>query len=697
MKNLLWQVKIDMRKTTTRWLTAFFLILLAPLVQAEDRAVVVGINDHPYSPDSKLNGAKPDALAFYDFLQRSEGLRKDQITLLLDGAATTDAIIKTLIQDLKHRSKPGDRVIFYFAGHGYRVKDRNGDEIDDKLDEVLITADVKKPKAAWVIRDDELRILFEAFPDRRILVVIDACHSGSITRSSLGTDEIARWYPSDLPEIPEVLHPALEGLSTSAPRATTRSATFFPAQKHMDIWSAVAAEEVALEVPKGGVFTRAFLEGLSQKKADLNRNGRISNSELLHFVRQKSAAHCARSSLCQTSNKGRLTPEFSGVIERGALFSDVSAPQFVQSTSPITPVIEAPPQPEPVLPNSSGNETQTAESATLTDPTSEPAPQTNPKPQPEPSPILGNTPPSPVETVGTLTTPNLSTSTQPSTDDTSLSQNTTQSALPSTPQTQAAPGSGVSASQLLTSPQPVQNESSPTVTAGLSGQTLSPPVTSQDPNISVTNPLTDPKLAAPAPSALASGDITTGSAPSFDDTPMQEPQVVLNDKALLEDLFTPGDASLVKLSIRPSRRLKIGDVISFDVNAQAGGQIAIFDFNPKGELFQIFPSPLSPTNAEKLGQSWSLEIPNALSRNGRPMQIRVVEPAGTGHLIALLVEDESLDVAALIPSNVNLEPVADARAHLVSLAEALNQSTLDDLGARPLRWHAAILDYEIIP
>lgn len=78
--------------------------------------------------------------------------------------------LKALIRD----SRPGDRLLFHFSGHGGSTYDYSGDEADGK-DETLYPLDMRQ------IIDDEIKVILDTLPvDRRLVGVIDACHSGSM-------------------------------------------------------------------------------------------------------------------------------------------------------------------------------------------------------------------------------------------------------------------------------------------------------------------------------------------------------------------------------------------------------------------------------------------------------------------------------------------------------------------------------------
>ena len=102
----------------TRALSLIALLAAAPAV-AEDRALVVGIDDYAaLGATAGLNGAVADAERFAAYLTERAGFAPDAVTVLADGDATAEAILGALVQDLLQQTRPGDRVVFYFAGKG---------------------------------------------------------------------------------------------------------------------------------------------------------------------------------------------------------------------------------------------------------------------------------------------------------------------------------------------------------------------------------------------------------------------------------------------------------------------------------------------------------------------------------------------------------------------------------------------------
>jgi lysophospholipase L1-like esterase len=121
--------------------------------------------------DGALSGCENDATAM-ERLARGQGF---ETRLLLTEAATRSAVIAA-ITEAAEVLQPGEMFLFTMAGHGGRIPDWNGDELDDgtgtAMDETLCLFDSQ-------LVDDELYLLWSRFREGvRILMVGDTCHSG---------------------------------------------------------------------------------------------------------------------------------------------------------------------------------------------------------------------------------------------------------------------------------------------------------------------------------------------------------------------------------------------------------------------------------------------------------------------------------------------------------------------------------------
>ena len=155
------------------------------------RALLVGISDYdnaledPYKW-ANISGANDILLLSPLFSEHGY-----TVTSLVDSQATHANITKALEQ-LAKDSKKGDVVYIHFSMHGQPFEDLNGDE-EDGWDEALVPVDAEMHYSEGVyegkshLLDDELEVYFNDIrsklgPEGQLLVVLDACHSGTASR-----------------------------------------------------------------------------------------------------------------------------------------------------------------------------------------------------------------------------------------------------------------------------------------------------------------------------------------------------------------------------------------------------------------------------------------------------------------------------------------------------------------------------------
>ena len=176
-----------MRRTIVA--TAFLLsLLLTTQAYAEQRALLVGVGKYSV-PGIDLPGIDLDMERMQETLGIM-GFEPSQIRVLMDENATSKNVIRELETWLRQGVEPEDRVVFYYSGHGSNNPDFDGDE-EDGVDEVLVTHDVRRVRIkgqralTGVVDDDTIGRLIEAIPSKNIWIIVDACHSGTMTRDVL--------------------------------------------------------------------------------------------------------------------------------------------------------------------------------------------------------------------------------------------------------------------------------------------------------------------------------------------------------------------------------------------------------------------------------------------------------------------------------------------------------------------------------
>ncbi|MEO1091717.1 MAG: caspase family protein [Pseudomonadota bacterium] len=508
-------------------------VLAAAPAEAANRALVIGINDYPNLEDGALRSPAADATKFRSFLVEQGWFEEDEISLLLNGDATGAAIRQAIAERLIAETAPGDRVLFYFSGHGTRIEDRDGDE-PDGYDEVLIATDAADGLPDGLLVDDELRELFDRLEERDVMVVVDACHSGTATRAP---------EEDESPEIRKrsvvVLPPGFRGVSRQ-PRPAEPEALGEPPlaadAEARSVWAAAAPAQLAWEDRDGGVFTRLFMEGLAEGVADANGNGQVTSAELLDYVRERTEEWCRKAGPCKAHGLG-FTPHLEGPADR--VMADVAA--------------------------------QPADDAT--DPSAAPA------------------------------------------------------------------GDGA----------PTTDSSTP------------PPATSQTP-------------------VAEEADLPA-----------------LPNAVLASDLLGHRNPAGLQLRMLPGATVPVGDEVQFVAAADRPGMLLVLDVNPAGAIYQLSPSRLSRPGVGRVPAGVEVVIPEAVGASGAPLRIRAVEPSGRGQLVAILVEDPSFDLDAVLGAHLALRPVPNATAYLAAIAELLRRMTVDNGVNRAINWSVAYLDYEIVP
>lgn len=303
---------------------AALVLAAAPPALAADRALIIGIDRYALAND--LLGAENDARNMGRFAEQVWGYSPDQIKVLLSEDATHDNILSALENWLVKDTAPGDRVLLYYAGHGDQTPDTNGDE-SDRMDEGLAPFDTALgPNNQFqnMVVDDDVAALLSQLTDRDVTVIIDSCHSGTISRAI---------RPAGGGGNSRSLRHNLVATSRSAgeePAATREQwlehlneVSFLPEGTDWTIWTAVTHQQLAQEnleaAEPEGLFTGLFLRGVVEKAADANGNGLVTHAELLEYVQAESAAYCRRHpGDCDNG----VTPTLEAPVDR--MFADVA-------------------------------------------------------------------------------------------------------------------------------------------------------------------------------------------------------------------------------------------------------------------------------------------------------------------------------------------------------------------------------------
>lgn len=243
------------------------LAVAAPVPAPEDGrfALLVGISDYPGTRDDLPSG-QHDVEAMRRVLVERYGYRPTNVRVLIDGDATRGAI-RTAIG--AHLGQARTTALLYVSGHGVRLASNPGlaDAEPDGRDEALyVWADPASGGASGargaLILDDEIGAWTDQLGAKRVLVVLDACHSGTGAR---GRREGA-------PPVKEVMIDSLS-LDPAAPWMTPSeapSAAPVASGERTILLAAARAREQAYAGLEGepSLFTRILTEVLAEAPAD---------------------------------------------------------------------------------------------------------------------------------------------------------------------------------------------------------------------------------------------------------------------------------------------------------------------------------------------------------------------------------------------------------------------------------------------
>ena len=219
---------------------------------AQLHLLAIGIN--AYSGKLHLDYARPDAHDLASAIASTqEVLYRVSPQALFDADASKKGIVDALeaMRDGMAKGAGNDLAVVYFSGHGAMV--------DDKL--YLLPADVDASRPARIkstgLSIDDLRDeLLELAKHGRVLVLLDACHSGATSG---------------------------DGVKLAMDSTRLRSGL---AAGNVTVLTSSSGDEVSYEDKswQHGAFTKALLDAFGDAAADINQNGLISTTGLVRYV-----------------------------------------------------------------------------------------------------------------------------------------------------------------------------------------------------------------------------------------------------------------------------------------------------------------------------------------------------------------------------------------------------------------------------
>ncbi len=210
-------------------------------------ALVIGIDIYPSLQWPNLRYAVKDAKSMAKFL-RQQGFK---VTTLYDAQATGTNIIAKMQNHLARQVAKNDRILVFFAGHGYTETLGGGDF------GYIVPYDGTSSSASYISMETLRTQSLKMGNAKHQLFIMDACYGGLL---GLRSGAIPATIPNYLDEI------------------TKRRAR--------QVLMAGGKDQQVVDNGPGqhSVFTGELLKALEEGKADLNRDGYITFSELAAYI-----------------------------------------------------------------------------------------------------------------------------------------------------------------------------------------------------------------------------------------------------------------------------------------------------------------------------------------------------------------------------------------------------------------------------
>jgi hypothetical protein len=153
-------------------------------------ALIVGITQFSDAKIPKLKYATKDAADFYNYLVKDGQFAPDHVRILLNEKATRSRILSELGNKFLARvADPDDFVVLFFSTHG------SPSQMDVKKDNYLIAYDTNPDElfSTGIDMGTVTGIIKDRIDSKRVMVVLDACHSGATKADAKGMGTAANF------------------------------------------------------------------------------------------------------------------------------------------------------------------------------------------------------------------------------------------------------------------------------------------------------------------------------------------------------------------------------------------------------------------------------------------------------------------------------------------------------------------------
>lgn len=227
----------------------------------------------------------------------------------------TKSQLVSSIKEAVNRAGANGKLVIYYSGHGDQIKDVNR---TSGFRQALVPSDFNKGgkrSSDQLLDGPEIGKILQAGKDlAQITLVVDACHSSSITRGLLITKSLA---------------------TEPVPSSQQKSLDLVGNLSNLTVFSACQPHQKAYQLNGGGVFTRSLLGALSDLRR-VKAKGLIAWSDLLSETKARISWEISGAKLSENAQipqlDGRLDQEAFGqsMLETDDMFPVVSTPRGLQ-------------------------------------------------------------------------------------------------------------------------------------------------------------------------------------------------------------------------------------------------------------------------------------------------------------------------------------------------------------------------------
>ena len=227
----------------------------------------MAISDYRVPGATPLKGVVHDVASAQD-IARSLGVKDANMVVLRDGQLGLPGMTRAF-DELQERVAPNDNVFIYYSGHGSRQR---VSDPEARCAESLVASDGQGFLDAVL----EARLKALAIKANKLVVFVDACHSGGVTsRAPAGGRFTPKYLARNDAEACEVPVNVLKRSIALGARSRGSGADNY-------VYIAAARDnEVSLdEAERGGIATQAWHQCVSGAAIDLDASGGISAEEV---------------------------------------------------------------------------------------------------------------------------------------------------------------------------------------------------------------------------------------------------------------------------------------------------------------------------------------------------------------------------------------------------------------------------------